>query len=234
MNNLIIQKISNDLAKNIIVKNHYTHKWTICELALGLYIEKSKERFDFPELVGVIVFGPTAGANVSKSVSPLLEKNQLWELKRLWIDDKCIKNTESWFISQSINYIKNNCKQIKCLISYADPDAGHIGTIYQASNWIYQNIERPPKTSGYVVSFNNGKTWQHGRTLFNKYGTFEFNKLVDQLPRPFLIKELSTKERYIYPLVKHSEKRKLMNSLNHKPLPYPKINKDSMNIMEYK
>ena len=233
MNNYYIQKISNELAKEKIIKNHYTHKWTIAELCIGLYLTSNPDKFDFPSLVGVIVFGPTAGANVCKSISKLLKPKELWELKRLWLTDSCPKNSESWFISQSIDYIKKNYSNIKCLISYADPDAGHIGTIYQASNWLYQNIERPPQTSGYVVSFDDGNTWAHGRTLFNKYGTFEKNKLIKQLPRPFLIKELSTKERYIYPLGNASEKKKLIKSLNHKLLSYPKKNKDKMNVTKY-
>lgn len=234
MNNLHIKKISNDVAKTIIVDNHYTHKWTICSLALGIFDKTITDDFiDEPKLLGVIVFGPTAGGNVSKSVSSLLTTSNLWELKRLWVDDVLGKNTESWFISQSIKYIKQNHTEIKCLISYADPDAGHIGIIYQATNWLYQNIERPKGTSGYVVSFDGGQKWAHGRTLFNKYGSFEFKKLVAVLPRPFWIKELSVKQRYIYPLGNHKEKNALIKSFNYPIIDYPKTKNDKEIIKKY-
>jgi len=101
MENLYVEKMDNSLAKKLIVKHHYTHKWTIAELCIGIY-DKSKTNafFETPTLVGAVVFGPTAGANVAKSVSPLLNHSNLWELKRLWVSDEHGKNTESWVIGQ--------------------------------------------------------------------------------------------------------------------------------------
>ena len=234
MENLYVEKIHNSIAKELIVKHHYTHKWTIAELCIGIY-DKSKGSvfFDVPTLVGTVVFGPTAGANVARSVSSLLNHSNLWELKRLWVADELGKNTESWVIGQCLKYIKQHHSEIKCLISYADPDAGHIGTIYQATNWLYQDIERPKGTSGYIVSFDGGTKWQHSRTLFNKYGTFNYNKLVDVLPRPFKIKELSVKERYIYPLGSKVEKKNLIKSLNYPIIEYPKLKSDKETVIEF-
>jgi hypothetical protein len=235
MENLFIEKIDNLLSKELIVKNHYTHKWTIAELCIGVY-EKSESNpfFNSPKLVGTVVFGPTAGANVSRSISSKLTHKNLWELKRLWVEDSLGKNTESWVIGQSIRYIKTHHPEIKCLVSYADPDAGHIGTIYQATNWLYQNIERPKGTSGYIVSFDGGKKWQHSRTLFNKYGTFNYDKLVEVLPRPFLIKELSVKERYVYPLGSKVERKNLIKSFEYPIIEYPKLKSDKEKIIEFK
>lgn len=234
MENLYVEKIHNSIAKELIVKHHYTHKWTIAELCIGIY-DKSKGSvfFDVPTLVGTVVFGPTAGANVARSVSPLLNHHNLWELKRLWVADELGKNTESWVIGQCLKYIKQHHSEIKCLISYADPDAGHIGTIYQATNWLYQDIERRKGTSGYIVSFDGGTKWQHSRTLFNKYGTFNYNKLVEVLPRPFKIKELSVKERYIYPLGSKVEKKNLIKSLNYPIIEYPKLKSDKETVIEF-
>lgn len=234
MENLYIEKINNNIAKDLIVKNHYTHKWTISELCLGVF-DRSKNNsfFDTPSLVGVVVFGPTAGANVARSISPILNHSNLWELKRLWVEDYLGKNTESWVIGQCFKYLKLNHSEIKCLVSYADPDAGHIGTIYQATNWLYQNIERPKGTSGYIVSFDNGKHWKHSRTLFNKYKTFNYDKLIDVLPRPFLIKELSVKERYLYYLGSKSEKKKFIKSLNYSVMPYPKLKSEKEKIISF-
>ena len=115
MENLYIEKIHNSIAKELIVKHHYTHKWTIAELCIGIY-DKSKGSvfFDVPRLVGTVVFGPTAGANVARSVSSLLNHSNLWELKRLWVEDELGKNTESWVIGQCLKYIKQNHPEIKC------------------------------------------------------------------------------------------------------------------------
>jgi hypothetical protein len=60
---------------------------------------------------------------------------ETWELARLFIDDDLPKNSETWLISQGIKWIRKNHKNVKVLVSYADPSVGHSGTIYKASNW---------------------------------------------------------------------------------------------------
>jgi hypothetical protein len=58
-----------------------------------------------------------------------------WELARLYILDEIPRNAETWLIGQSVRYIKRHHKEVRHLISYADPSAGHRGIIYQAANW---------------------------------------------------------------------------------------------------
>jgi hypothetical protein len=58
-----------------------------------------------------------------------------WELSRLYLIDEIPRNAESWLIGQSIRFIARNNRDVRYLLSYADPSAGHSGTIYKASNW---------------------------------------------------------------------------------------------------
>ena len=58
-----------------------------------------------------------------------------WEMARLWIDDRVPTNGESWLIAQSVKHIKANYPDVRCLVTYADPSAGHTGTVYRAANW---------------------------------------------------------------------------------------------------
>lgn len=58
-----------------------------------------------------------------------------WELSRLWVDDEMPRNTETWFIARTIDWILANRPDVECLVSYADPSRGHVGTIYKAGNW---------------------------------------------------------------------------------------------------
>lgn len=59
-----------------------------------------------------------------------------WELARLYLINEVPGNSESWLISAAVKYVKKNHKEVECLVSYADPDAGHDGRIYRASNWV--------------------------------------------------------------------------------------------------
>jgi len=58
-----------------------------------------------------------------------------WELARLYLLDGIPANAETWLIGASIRYIKRHHPDVAGLLSYADPSAGHAGTIYKAANW---------------------------------------------------------------------------------------------------
>lgn len=60
---------------------------------------------------------------------------KVWELARVYLLDNIPRNAETWLIGQSVKYIKRNHRDVKHLLSYADPSAGHSGTIYKAANW---------------------------------------------------------------------------------------------------
>ena len=58
-----------------------------------------------------------------------------WELARLFVDDELPCNTETFLIAATVKQIKRSRPDVKYLVSYADPSAGHQGVIYRASNW---------------------------------------------------------------------------------------------------
>ena len=137
---LSVRKISKSVAKDIIIKNHYSHLWTKVSHSLGLYIEDDSHQFfnSSEKLIGVICYGDPIGRLSGQSISPLLERTEVLELVRVFIFDDYGSNIESWFIGQSFKWLRENTPKIKGLISYSDPKEGHAGTIYQATNWIYQ------------------------------------------------------------------------------------------------
>ncbi len=89
-------------------------------------------------LIGVGLWREPNGRLTYKLFSEFkLEKNSsILDLTRLCLIDDTLKNTESFFLSQMIKWIKNNDKDIHFLITYADYNQGHSGVIYRASNWI--------------------------------------------------------------------------------------------------
>jgi len=77
---------------------------------------------------GVAMYGHPVGTNVKKKYG-----NSTIELKRFCLSNGCIKNTASWFIAKTIKLLPKGHK----IISYADQNQGHEGTIYKASNFKY-------------------------------------------------------------------------------------------------
>ena len=106
-----------------ITKYHYLHKWPgVVTLSLAMMRQE--------EFLGIIVFA-LPPRETSKRYG-----GETWELARLWIDDKVPQNGETWLIGKAIRFIRKNHQSIKVIVSYADPSAGHSGTIYKAANWI--------------------------------------------------------------------------------------------------
>ena len=220
-NKLIVREVTKSIAKKMIVKHHYSHLWTKCSVALGLFYDTGKQHRFFSgnkeDLIGVIIYGDPIGRHSGGSISELLDRADVYELTRLYIHDGYGSNIGSWFISQSFKWLKENTN-IKALISYADPKEGHAGTIFQATNWIYQGYSIRPNDT-YSFKLKPDDEWIHGRTLANTYRTNDIEKLKKKFGNTFLYRVEPLKHRYVYLL---KNKRKLMKHLKHPIKPYPK------------
>lgn len=91
------------------------------------------------QVIGAMIYGKIAMANVWKKYADV--ELDLIELKRLCCIDNTPKNTESFFIGKTLQWLKKNT-QIKTVISYADMTYAHSGTIYKASNFIHKGFRR--------------------------------------------------------------------------------------------
>jgi hypothetical protein len=95
------------------------------------------------KLRGAAQFAYTAGAQSTGSIFkfPYGAKEHSRELARLVLDDDLPRNSESRFVGWILRYLKSH-SGIKGLLSYADPERGHDGIIYRASNWLYTGRSR--------------------------------------------------------------------------------------------
>lgn len=128
--NLYISVTSSKIANKLIVNNHYSHT-----VAKGVVVNLALKNNN--KIVGIAQLG--YGIKPKKTCKWVLntKPNEYLELNRLWVDDCEKRHAESFFISKVIKYIKHNYLNIKWIISFADGMMGKVGTIYQASNWIY-------------------------------------------------------------------------------------------------
>ncbi len=210
-----IKRINYKDAMRVIVKNHYLHRVAPCSIAFGLFEEVGVKRnlFDTDKLIGVITYGVSCSSTLLKGICGEDEAKNVYELTRLWIKDDTPKNTESFLIG---NTIKKLDKQI--IVSFAEIQQGHNGTIYQATNFLYCGLSakfKDPKIKG--LEHQHHATYAKGFTnaqLIEKYG-----EKVYFIDRP-------RKHRYIYfNCNKKWRKKELLKKLNYKILPYPKAQK---------
>ena len=168
-----------------------------------------------------MVYGTPVGRLSAQSISELLKPDQVLELTRLYIHDGYGKNIESLALGKSFDWLKQNDPNIKALLSYSDPKVSHKGTIYQATNWIYQGNKTKILESR-QFKFEEHGDWLHSRTVSAQYGTNGVPALTKKVGHTFWWRVEPPKHRYVYILAGKGEKRKIMKTLKHPPLPYIK------------
>lgn len=179
-----------------ILHKHYARRKCSIEYAFGLYIHT--------KLNGIITFGRGGG-----SYNNNLSIFQLIELNRLVVNSLNIKNILSFFVSKSIKLLPKPM----AIISYADPNNGHHGYIYQATNWIYTGL-----SSAEYVFEKNGKLW-HKKGLYNKYGQ---NGIEFLASKGYSAKKQEGKHRYYYFMGTKKQIKLMKREIKHLIKPYPK------------
>ena len=130
----------------------------------------------------------------------------------LWIFDDYGSNIESWFLGQSFKWLRKNAPQIKGLISYSDPKEGHAGTIYQATNWIYQGCGSFQLMPTYSLRLNEEDDWMHSRSVYNLWGSGNLEHLRREIGKEghteFWRREEPPKHRYIQIISQNKKEKK--------------------------
>ena len=159
-----VKKIKSSVGKDFIRKHHYTRSCHNGPMCYGLFRED--------DLIGVIAFATPISENVRASVYGPDRKNEVTELHRLIILDGTKTNAESWFIAKALKLLKKDRPNYSAVVSFADETQGHVGTVYKATNALYQgttakawffrdqeNRLRHPRQSGHNVTREEAEEW---------------------------------------------------------------------------
>lgn len=135
-------------AKYAVEKWHYSRRMPKSKLAkIGVWEEG--------QFVGSVVFGVGATSDLVKSYH--LEATEGCELVRVALREH--RTPVSRIVSIALKLLKRSMPGLRLAVSFADPEQGHIGGIYQAGGWIFTGVSMA--SDEYIV---NGKRW-HGRAL---------------------------------------------------------------------
>jgi hypothetical protein len=108
--------------------------------------------------IGVIIFGVGASAVIHKQFG--LKNTEVCELVRIALKEH--KTPVSRMISIALRFLRANASKIRVVVSFADPNEGHHGGIYQATNWIYTG-----KSAITTEYFYNGD-WRHKTDVYKR------------------------------------------------------------------
>lgn len=168
------------------------------------------------EIVGAIVFANPISEQVRRYVAGDGNERQVTELHRLYTDDRCGKNVESWFISRALKLLKEKKPKYRFVVSFADQRQGHVGTVYQATNAIYTGTTT--ETGGDHKFYKD----EEGR-LRSKRQAGENITMEDAEERGWEIVERGAKHRYVLLLPdRYESKADVLEDLQCHDRPYPK------------
>ena len=209
-----IKPINAESARKYIATYHYSK--TLPDSTKYIYAG-----FLGDSIAGIICYGMGASKNQYTALIPNIKEGQYLELTRLWSHDNMPHNTESKIISESL---KSLPKQYKLIISFADPSKGHLGIIYQATNWYYCGMSNKGKS----LITNDGIV-KHTRLLgiYKKRHPELKNKTNSEIMDIYNWKYIESygKHRYVMLRGSKKEKKNLFNNIKNKILPYPKNKK---------
>lgn len=196
-----IKPLSYARAMDVIVREHYLHRRAPCSVAFGLYLATT--------LQGVVCYGTPSSAPLRRGLAGPEHSRNVVELTRLWVSDHVPKNGESYLIGGTLPHAGK-----EFIVSYAEIQHGHVGTVYQATNWLYTGLSA--KRSQWTVKGMD----VHCQTLSDKYTSEEIRaKYGDR----FTLEPRPRKHRYVFINTRSRKRRReLRAALKYPVLPYPK------------
>jgi hypothetical protein len=192
---LTVRQIPSKDAYPFIMDIHYAKRKPSISYAYGL--------FEDDNLIGICTYGQPASPMLCQGILGKENKHMVIELNRL-----CLlynrKNEASFLVGRSLKLLPRP----KVIVSYSDSAQNHVGTVYQACNFIFTGTTKP-RTD---MAAEDGKHSRHHK-----------GDPANRVNR-------SAKHRYIYFVGSKSDIRYMLSNLKYPTLTqYPKNYKDDSN-----
>lgn len=159
------------------------------------------------ETVGACVF--TAGARHAHHLLAGARPRDVATLSRFWMADGLPPNNESRVLAMILRNLRREFA-FRLIVSFADPAAGHVGTIYQAAGFLYLGTTEPERY------FELDGIRIHPRSASERYGSNSVAHM-RRTGLAIVARRSPPKHRYAYVLDTAWRWR-----LRGYPLPYPK------------
>ena len=188
-----------------LLLRHYAKRLCPISYAFGAYRGS--------ELVGVVTYGTPASAPLRCGVCGPEWSGKVLELNRLCCENT--KNVASFLVGRSLRLLPKP----SVVVSYADTGQGHVGYIYQATNFIYTGLSA--KRTDWKIK---GREHLHGATVADESRGQENRAqwMRDKYGDDFYLQDRPRKHRYIYPAGTKQQRKAIVGALNYKVEPYPK------------
>jgi hypothetical protein len=157
--------------------------------------------------VGAVIFGRGASSEIGSPFG--LRQDQVCELVRVALGPHTAPTSR--IVSVAVRLLRRFCPGLRLIVSYADPEHGHVGTLYQAMGWLFigtTNRESLIRLNGCLL---------HPRTVASRYRTRSIGWLRAHVAADAAHVRTLPKFRYVLPL-----DDPMRRQLEPRRQPYPK------------
>ncbi len=188
-----------------LLEKHYAKRMCPISYAFGIYDEN--------KLIGVVTYGTPASSGLRSGVCGEEYTLNVIELNRLCCDNR--PNIASMLVGKSLAMLPKP----SIVVSYADTEQGHVGYVYQATNFIYTGLSE--KRTDWKIK---GMEHLHGATVADMSRGQENRAqwMRDKFGDDFYLKDRPRKHRYVFFVGSKHQKKAMLSSLKYQIQPYPK------------
>ena len=151
---MLVEPAERNEVRDFIEEHHYSRNIN------GLMSSYCFKLMHEGKMIGAMIYGSLGMANAWKKYATA--PGDVVELRRLVLVDDTPANAESFFIAKTLRWLKQHTN-IKTVVSYADPNHGHSGIVYKASNFRHQGMT----AKGRVIKW--GDKQYHDKAIRTKY-----------------------------------------------------------------
>ena len=203
--NYTIKKITYEETKPYLLEIHYAKRMPSISYSFGLYRDG--------EMCGVITYGSPPSSTLRRGLAGDKNIKNVLELNRLCLKDN-LKNEASILVGKSLKLLPPSI-----VISFADTEQGHLGIVYQATNFFYCGLSA--KRTDWKIK---GQEHLHGQTIADRYRGVpnRAEALRKEYGDDFYLKPRPRKHRYVYFVGNKKVIKQFKEDLKYKIQPYPK------------
>lgn len=187
-----------------LLTKHYARRSAPVTYAFGAY--------DNGLLIGIVTYGTPLSSTLKVGVCGSEWASNVLELNRLCCESR--KNLASTIVGQSLRQLPRP----SIVVSYADTSVGHVGYVYQATNFLYTGLSA--KVMEYAVEgmkLHSASIGDKVRGIKNRA-----EALREMYGDAFYMKERSRKHRYVFFVGNKWQVKAMRSALKYSVVPYPK------------
>jgi hypothetical protein len=202
---LLVAAIPAKEAEPFLLMRHYAKRMCPISYAFGAWRGT--------ELVGVVTYGTPASAPLRSGLCGDEWAEHVLELNRLCCENS--PNVASLLVGRSLRMLPKP----SVVVSYADTAQGHVGYIYQATNFIYTGLSA--KRTDWKIK---GREHLHGATVADE-SRGQANRaewMREKYGDDFYLDDRPRKHRYVFAVGTKKQQTAIRAALKYPVEPYPK------------